>query len=74
LTKFGYLFTLVNNQGTYFINDAIEILTIHFLFWHTSFTILQPLGNGQAESTNKVIGLLFGRCGLNPCKTIPHFL
>ncbi len=31
LTWFGYLFTLVNDQGIHFINDAIEILTNHFL-------------------------------------------
>jgi hypothetical protein len=28
LTKFGYLFNLINDQGTHFIN---EILTNHFL-------------------------------------------
>jgi hypothetical protein len=30
-TRFGCLFTLVNDQGIHFINDAIEILTNHFL-------------------------------------------
>jgi hypothetical protein len=39
LDKFGYLLILDNGQGTHFINDAIKIVTIHFLFWHTSFTI-----------------------------------
>jgi hypothetical protein len=42
LTKFSYPFTLINNQGTHFINEAIKILTIHLLFWHTSFTIYYP--------------------------------
>jgi hypothetical protein len=31
LTKFGYLVTLVNDQGIHFINDTIEILTNNFL-------------------------------------------
>jgi hypothetical protein len=38
LTKFCCPFILVNNQGTHFINEAIEILANHFLFQHTSFT------------------------------------
>jgi hypothetical protein len=31
----------------------------HFLLRHTTLTIYYPQGNGQAESTNKIIGLLF---------------
>jgi len=58
LTRFGYPLTLVNNQGTHFINETIEILTIHFLFWHTSSMTYYPQGYGQVEYTNKVIGLL----------------
>ncbi len=46
LTKFSCPFILVDDQGTYFINEAIEILTIHFLFWHTNFTTYYPQGNG----------------------------
>jgi hypothetical protein len=38
--------TLVNNQGTHFINETIEILTIHFLFWHTSSMTYYPQGYG----------------------------
>jgi hypothetical protein len=30
-TRFGSSFILVSDQGTHFINDAIEIFTIHFL-------------------------------------------
>jgi len=51
-SHFGYY------QGTHFINEAIEILTTHFLFLHTSSTTYYLHGNGQAKSTNKVIGLL----------------
>jgi hypothetical protein len=33
---------LVNNQVTHFIKDTIKILTIHFLFQHTSSTSYYP--------------------------------
>jgi hypothetical protein len=46
LTRFNYPFILVNNQGTHFINEAIEILTTHFLFRHISFTTYYVQGNG----------------------------
>jgi hypothetical protein len=63
LTRFGCPFTLVSNQGTHFINEVIKTLTIHFLFQHTRFTTYYLQGNGQAESTNKVIGLLLSKLG-----------
>ncbi len=44
LTWFGCLLTLVNDQGTHFINDAIEILTNHFLLQHMTLTIYYPQG------------------------------
>jgi plasmid rolling circle replication initiator protein Rep len=43
----------------HFINDAIQILTTHFLFKHTNSTTYYPHGNNQVKSTNKIIGLLF---------------
>ncbi len=57
LTKFGCPFTIVTDQGVHFINDAIKYLTDHFLMKHVSSTTY-PWGNGQAESTNKVLGTL----------------
>jgi hypothetical protein len=59
LTRFDCPLTLVNDQGVHFINDAIQTLTTHFLFKHTSSIIYYPHGNNQAKSTNKVIGLFF---------------
>ncbi len=40
-----------------FINDTIEHLTEQFLLKHVNSTYY-PQGNGQAKSTNKVIGRL----------------
>jgi hypothetical protein len=42
----------------HFINDAIQILTTHFLFKHTSSTTYHPQGYDKAESINKVISVL----------------
>jgi hypothetical protein len=59
LTQFGCVLILVSDEGIHFVNDAIEILTYHFLLQHMTLTIYYPQGNGQTKSTNKVIGLLF---------------
>jgi hypothetical protein len=52
---------LVNDKGTHFIIDAIEILTNHFLLRHTTLTTYCLQGNEQAKSTNKIIGSLLTR-------------
>jgi len=57
-TRFGCSLILISDKKTHFINDAIKILTHHFLLWHMTLTTYYPQGNGQAKSTNKVIGLL----------------
>jgi hypothetical protein len=46
------------DQGIHFINDTIKYLIDHFLLKHMSFTTYYPERNGQAESTNKVLGTL----------------
>jgi hypothetical protein len=56
--RFGCPFILVSDQGIHFIKDAIEIFTNHFLLLHMTLTIYYSQGNGQVESTNKVIGSL----------------
>jgi len=50
--------TIVANQEVHFINDTIKYLTKQFLLKHVSSNIYCPQGNGQAYSTNKVIGKL----------------
>jgi hypothetical protein len=58
LTRYGCPLTLISDQGTHFINEAIEHLVEYFLLQHRTSTTYYPQGNGQAESTNKVIGQL----------------
>jgi hypothetical protein len=58
LAWFGCPLTIVTNQGTHFINDAICYLINHFILIHTNFTIYYPQGNGKTKSTNKVFGTL----------------
>ena len=55
LTRFGCPLQLVSDQGSHFLNKTIQNLTDHFLLRHTTSTTYYPQGNGQAESTNKVI-------------------
>jgi hypothetical protein len=58
LTKFRCPLIIVIDQGVHFINDAIKYLTDYFLMKHVSSTTYYPQGNGQAKSTNKVLGTL----------------
>jgi transposase InsO family protein len=58
LTRFGCPLYLVSDQGTHFINEAIQYLTDHYLIKHRTSTTYYPQGNGQAESSNKFIGTL----------------
>ncbi len=53
LRRFGCLLTIVTNQGTHLINDAIRYLIDHFILRHTNYIIY-----GQAETINKVFGNL----------------
>ena len=46
---------VLRHQGSHFLNGTIQVLTEHFLFRHTTSTTYYPQGNGQVESTNKVI-------------------
>ena len=61
ISRYGCPLTLVSDQGSHFINEAIEHLVEHFLLQHRTSTTYYPQGNGQAESTNKVIGHLLSK-------------
>jgi hypothetical protein len=56
--RFGCSLTIVTDQGTHFINDAIRYLTNHFILRHTSYIVYYPQGNELVEFTNKVFGSL----------------
>jgi hypothetical protein len=58
LMRFGCPLTIVTNQGTHFINDAIRYLTNHFILRHANSIVYYPQGNGQVEFINKVFGSL----------------
>jgi transposase InsO family protein len=58
LTRYGCPLTLISDQSTHYINEAIEHLVEHFLLQHWNSTTYYLQGTGQAESTNKVIGKL----------------
>jgi hypothetical protein len=59
LARFGCPLTIVTDQGFHFINDVIKYLRNHLLLKHVSSTTYYPQRNGQARSTNKVLG---GHC------------
>jgi hypothetical protein len=46
---------VVNDNGSHFINDIIEILTIEFMITHHTSITYYPQGNGQVKSTNKIL-------------------
>jgi hypothetical protein len=46
---------VVNDNGSHFINDTIEILTTEFIITHHTSITYYPQGNGQVKSTNKTV-------------------
>ncbi len=59
LTWFDCPLTIIINQGTHFINDAICYQSDHFILKHTSSIVNYPQGSGQTKFINKVFGTLF---------------
>ncbi len=46
----------MNNQGSHFINETIEILIVEFMITHQyELIVYYPQGNGQMEFTNKTL-------------------
>jgi hypothetical protein len=56
LTRFGRPLTIIIDQGVHFINNTIKHLTKQFFLKHVRFTTYYPHANGQAKSTDKVVG------------------
>jgi hypothetical protein len=61
ITRFGCPIHLINDQGSHFINRNIEILTQEFMITHHKSTTYYPQGNGQAELTNKTLGMILAK-------------
>ncbi len=61
ITQFGCPTHLVNDQGSHFINDIIEVLTTKFKITHHKSTTYYPQDNGQVELTNKTFKRLLAK-------------
>ncbi|KAL3699575.1 hypothetical protein R1sor_017597 [Riccia sorocarpa] len=59
ITRFGVPVELVSDQGGHFLNGVIEELTTHYKVKHRFSTPYYPQCNGQAESTNKILIVVF---------------
>ena len=61
ITRFGCPLELISDQGSHFLNETIRTLTETYFITHKKSTTYYPQGNGQAESTNKVIGSMLAK-------------
>jgi transposase InsO family protein len=61
ITRFGCPTHLVYDQESHFINRNIEIITQEFMITHHKSTTYYPQRNGQAESTNKTLGMILAK-------------
>ena len=55
-TRYGLPIEIVSDQGLHFINETIEYLLKEFMVIHKKSAPYHPQANGQAESTNKILG------------------
>ncbi|KAL2631182.1 hypothetical protein R1flu_015868 [Riccia fluitans] len=55
LARYGYPEEFISDQGSHFVNQAIKCLVDEFFVSHKTSTAYYPRGNGQAESTNKIL-------------------
>ncbi|KAL2624023.1 hypothetical protein R1flu_008268 [Riccia fluitans] len=55
LAWYGCPEELINDQGSHSVNQAIKCLVDEFFISHKTSTAYYPKGNGQAESTNKIL-------------------
>ncbi|KAL2620327.1 hypothetical protein R1flu_000532 [Riccia fluitans] len=55
LARYGCPEELISDQGSHFVNQAIKCLVDEFVISHKTSTAYYPQGNGQVESTNKIL-------------------
>lgn len=55
ITRYGCPQEVISDRGTHFRNEVVTDLTAHYNIKHRFSTPYYPQGNGQAESTNKVL-------------------
>ncbi|KAL2642779.1 hypothetical protein R1flu_010366 [Riccia fluitans] len=55
LARYGCTEELISDQGSHFVNQAIKCMVDEFFIFHKNSTTYYPRGNGQAESTNKIL-------------------
>ena len=53
ITRFGFPITLINDQGSHFINKTIKALTDQFKIDHRCSTTYHPQSNGAIEAVSK---------------------
>jgi transposase InsO family protein len=55
ITRFGCPLEIDSDQGSHFVNNVIRALMREFVIRHKQSTSYYPQGNGQAESTNRIL-------------------
>ncbi|MCO5567206.1 hypothetical protein L7F22_020894 [Adiantum nelumboides] len=55
-TRYGLPIEIVSDRGSHFLNETIEYLLDEFMVIHKNSAPYHPQANGQAESTNKILG------------------
>ncbi|KAL2651978.1 hypothetical protein R1flu_020106 [Riccia fluitans] len=72
LARYGCPEELISDQGSHFVNQAIKCLVDEFFISHKTSTAYYPRGNGQAESTNKILITMLHKV-VDEHKRIWHF-
>ena len=61
ITRFGIPYKLISDNGTPFINKDVREVLEHYRVKHRRSTPYYPQGNGQAETTNRMLLLILSK-------------